>query len=243
MEELRDSMFQFGKPSIKYRLLQSLVDGSRTLCIKVDHGSYDGTLLRILDDQFTALARGERDLPPVHPYKQFVDWNHRADLRNAALRYWTSSLGDYSPAHSLPLQPITDSLKFFPVTTTVDATASQFGVTPSTVFQAAYSVLVSKLCGTTDALVDNLITGRNADVDNPQLLNGTCANFLPFRMRLQDLDESVEQLLQRTQEMFWVTTEHGTVGLGDIYKALGKNRHFYSAKMLYILPLLPFHSL
>ena len=232
MEELRDSIFQFGKPNIKYRLLQSLVDRSRTLCIKVDHGSYDGTLLRILDDQFTALARGERNIPPAHSFKQFVDWTLRPDLRNAALEYWTSSLGDYSPSHSLHLKPITDSLKFFQVTTTVDATAIKFSVTPSTVLQAAYSILVSKLCSTKDILIDNLTTGRNADIDNPQLVNGTCANFLPFRTRLDDSDESVEQLLRRIQEMFWVTTEHGTVGLGDIYKALGKNRNLYSAKLL-----------
>ena len=238
MEELRDSIFQFGKPSIKYRLLQSLVDRSRTLCIKVDHGSYDGTLLRILDDQFTALARCERDIPAVNSYKQFVDWTQRADLRSAALKYWISSLGDYSPAHTLPLQPITDSLKFFEVTTAVDTIATQFGVTPSTVFQTAYSLLVSKLCGTNDALVDNLITGRNADIDNPQLLNGTCANFLPFRTRLQGWDESIEKLLQRTQELFWTTTEQGTVGLADIYKALGKSRHLYSAKLLCVIPFL-----
>ena len=43
----------------------------------------------------------------------------------------------------------------------------------------------------------------------------------------------VKTLLQETQSLFWDTTEHGTVGLGDIYEALGKNRDEYSARMLY----------
>lgn len=43
----------------------------------------------------------------------------------------------------------------------------------------------------------------------------------------------VKTLLQETQSLFWDTTEHGTVGLGDIYEALGKNRDDCSARMLY----------
>jgi aryl carrier-like protein len=230
MEELRDSLFQFGKPNIKYRLLESLVDGSRTLCIKVDHGSYDGTLLRIFDEQFTALARGESNLPAVHDFRQFVNWIHRSD-RKTALQYWKKSLGDYQPAHKLALQPVTDRLKFAEVKASVDATASQWGVTASTVFQAAYSLVAGQLSGTNDVIVDNLLTGRNADVENPQLLNGACANFLPFRQRLQG-SESVHQFLKDTQDLFWDTTEHGTVGLHDIYQALGQDRQVYSSKML-----------
>ncbi|KAI9786517.1 MAG: NRPS [Peltula sp. TS41687] len=231
MEELRDSLFNFGKPNIKYRLLHSLLDGSRTLCIKVDHGSYDGTLLRIFDEQFTAIARGEQDLAPVHSFKQFVDWIHRSD-RNAALQYWVDSLKSYAPVHNLPLQPVTDRLKFAKVNADVDAVASRFGITASTVFQAAYSLVAGRLGGTTDVLVDNLITGRNADVENPQELNGTCANFLPFRSVLQGTD-SIEEYLKNTQNTFWSTTEHGTVGLHDIYGALGRDRQVHSAKLLY----------
>ncbi|KAF7505213.1 hypothetical protein GJ744_001142 [Endocarpon pusillum] len=231
MEELRDSMFQFGKANIKYRLVESLVDGSRTLCIKVDHGSYDGTLLRIFDEQFTALARGESHLPAVHSFRQFVNWIHRSD-RNAALEYWKKSLGDYNPTHKLPLQPVTDRLKFAEVRADVDTIAFRLGVTASTVFQAAYSLVAGQLSSTNDVIVDNLLTGRNADVENPQLINGTCANFLPFRQRLQGSD-SVQQFLKDTQDLFWDTTEHGTVGLHDIYQALGQDRQKYSAKMLY----------
>jgi hypothetical protein len=40
IENLRDGRFTLGKPNIRYRVLHSISDGSRTLCIKVDHGSY-----------------------------------------------------------------------------------------------------------------------------------------------------------------------------------------------------------
>jgi hypothetical protein len=231
MEDLRDSLFTFGKPNIKYRVIHSLTDGSRTLCIKVDHGSYDGTLLRIFDDQFKAIARGDNNIPSVNPFKRFIDWVYGGD-RSEALRYWKASLETYKPGHNLPLQPVADRLKFATVNADVDSIATKFGVTASTVFQAAYSIVAGKLSGTKDVLVDNLLTGRNADVENPQLLNGACANFLPFRSQLSEHDK-IEDFLKDTQARFWDTTEHGTVGLHDVYTALDRDRQVHSAKMLY----------
>jgi hypothetical protein len=231
MKDLRDSLFTFGKPNIKYRILHSLQDGNRTLCIKVDHGSYDGTLLRIFDDQFKAIARGESDIPAVHSFKTFVDWTQTGDHR-LTLEYWKDSLGDYVPAHNLPSQPSANRLKLATVDADVERIASMHGVTASTVFQAAYSVAAGIMAGTSDVLVDNLLTGRNADVENPQLINGTCANFLPFRVKLAK-DISTGQFLKDVQSQFWDTTEHGIVGLEDIYRAMNKDRQVHSAKLLY----------
>lgn len=86
MENLLASTFSFSKPNIKYQLLHSLIDGSRNLCIKVDHRSYDGTLLRIFDDQFTAIAAGQDDTSPVHSFKQYIDWIQTVDQHSEALQ-------------------------------------------------------------------------------------------------------------------------------------------------------------
>lgn len=211
--------------------LHSLTVGLRTLCVKVDHGSYDGTLLRIFDDEFRAIARGDTNLPPVNSFKHFIDWLYSGD-RNKALQYWKSSLNTYRPGHNLPLQPIADRLKFATVHVDVDNIATKFGVTASAVFQAACSIVAAKISGTNDIIFDNLLTGRNADVENPQLLNETCANFLAFRSQLSE-SVSIEQFLKDTQARFWETTEHGTVGLHDIYTVLGRDRQLHAAKMLY----------
>jgi len=230
VQELRNSFFPFGTPNVKYTLLRSSVDGSRTLCIKVDHGNYDGTLLRILDEQFIAIARGQTP-PALHSFRHFVDFVYRAD-RDDALGFWAAALRDYEPVSNLiPLHPITNCTKFITVQASVDEIAAHFNVTPSTVFQVAYALLLSHLFGTSDVLLDNLVTGRTADIENAQLINGTCANFLPFRTRMEEHD-TLARLLKDTQNNFWKTTEHGTVGLNDIYAHLGKDRQNYSAKAL-----------
>ena len=228
--KIRDGFFELGKPYIKYQLLVSAADGSRSLCIKVDHGSYDGTLLRIFDDQFTAMAQG-LPIPKPTEFKTFVDWNQRAN-RTQTLDFWTKLLQGREPCRPLGVRPQASGTLFSVVDDRVNAVASQAGVTASIVFQAAYTLLLGHLESSQDVLYDNLLTGRNADVDNPQLINGTCANFLPYRSRFDD-HTTVEELLKETQSLFWNTTEHGTVGLGDIYKAADMERDVYSAKMLF----------
>ena len=156
MEELRDDVFGFGKPAVKYRLFKSMTDQSRSLCIKLDHASYDGTLLRIFDDQFTAIARGSHTLDPPTDFKTFIDWNYRSD-RDEALSYWTQLLHDYQPIRSLPTHRTQNGgLKFATVSCDVNTLASHFGLTASTIFQASYSILIGRLCGVNDVLFDNV---------------------------------------------------------------------------------------
>lgn len=241
IEEFRDSLFAFGSPHVKYRLLKSVNDGSGTLCVKIDHGSYDGTLLRIFDEQFKAIARGQKDLPAVHPFKNFVNHASRAD-REAALDYWSEEVSTYEPEHKLPARPITDHTKVVPIGANVEATATHFNVTPSTIFQVAYTLLLSHLFESKDVLLDNLVTGRTAEMENSQLINGTLATFLPFHTKLSESCK-IGDLMKGTQANFWKTTEHGTVGLNDIYKHIGKDRDTYGAKALYGAPFftLSFH--
>jgi hypothetical protein len=228
---LRDARFKFGMPNISYLLLRSKSDGSRTLSIKIDHGSYDGTLLRIFDTQFLAISRGDKILPQVEPFKHYIDWLHEED-RATDLNFWKSELDSYEPATGLPLKPVSDRLKFAAIEADIDAITEVFSVTPQTIFQAAYAVVAGQLTETSDVLVNNLITGRNAGVENPQLLNGTCANFLPFRTRLHSSTKT-SAFLTDTQTAFWDSTEHGTVGITEIYNALSRDRDVHSAKLLF----------
>ncbi|KAI1368161.1 hypothetical protein F5Y08DRAFT_10285 [Xylaria arbuscula] len=231
--ELRFGRFEFGKPAVQYLVLHSHTDQSRTLCIKVDHGSYDGTLLRIFDDQFKAFVN-DSPAPSIYPFKHYVDWLHHED-RTEHLSYWTSLLDTYQPpaARDLPLDPVSDRLKFSILDIDVDSIAERLGVTASTMFQAAYAIVAGRMLSTSDVLVDNLITGRNAGVDDPQLLNGTCANFLPFRTRLDDASTSLTAFLKDCQGQFWESTENGAVGLSDIYTGLGRDRQVHSSKLLF----------
>ncbi|MGG6495288.1 UNVERIFIED_CONTAM: hypothetical protein NY603_20420, partial [Bacteroidetes bacterium 56_B9] len=91
IDDLRKSDFAVGKAMIAYKLLVHSSTGRLSLCIKVSHGSYDGTLLRIFDEQFTALARNDPVLSDVNPFRNYIEWVTQQD-RNKSLGYWKQLL-------------------------------------------------------------------------------------------------------------------------------------------------------
>ncbi|KAI3336418.1 putative nonribosomal peptide synthase [Xylariaceae sp. AK1471] len=228
-----ETRFDPAKPFVRYTFLVNEEDGTRHLLVKLDHASYDGTLLHIFDDQFKAL---DKNLPiPRHtPFKQFIS-HVVATPKQPQLDYWVRLLENQQ--FSFPSKLINPKLSKLEtaqisISMGVDNLASSNGVTTPIVFQTAYSLLLAKLSGTRDVIYDNLITGRNVPIDNPQLIDGNCANFLPFYSHVAG-DKSIEGLLKETQDAFWASTENGLVSLGEIYDALGLERSTSAAKCLF----------
>ncbi|KAF2219372.1 hypothetical protein BDZ85DRAFT_206290 [Elsinoe ampelina] len=226
-----DGLFQLGRPFVRYLVIVNK-DKSMDLVIKLDHAMYDGTLLRIFDEQFCALRDGQA-LPQIVEFRDFLRHCRQAD-RQAMLTFWKDMLQDskfdYPSQLSNPHATGVTSLK---IDLPVQAYASSTATTPGTVFQAAYTILLSDLSASSDVLYDYLLTGRNVDMDNPQTINGTCANFLPFRV-VVDKNMPVAELLRKTQSLFWKVTENGLVSLGDIHDAMGADRDEAGAKTLFL---------
>ncbi|KAK4670006.1 NRPS protein [Podospora pseudopauciseta] len=214
-----DQRFSVGRPFVRYLVLR-YPDGTMDLVTKLDHAMYDGTLLRIFDDQFAALRDGHP--MPVSPtsFKTFAEYTNLPSLREPMLNFWKSTLSGNRfsfPAH-IP-DPKVSGVVVAKTGLPVNAYAQSAGVTASIVFQAAYTLLLARLSKSSspDVTYDYLLTGRNVDLDDPQLIPGTCANFLPFRAQM-DNSTGVQTLLKETQSGFWAMTENGSVSLGDIYK-------------------------
>ncbi|EAQ82934.1 hypothetical protein CHGG_10752 [Chaetomium globosum CBS 148.51] len=234
-----DQRFAIGRPFVRYLVLR-YPDGTMDLATKLDHAMYDGTLLRIFDDQFTALRDGQPMPVSPTPFRTFVEYTNQPELRDPMLNFWKTALANNTftfPSHIA--HPKVSAVALARTAIPVNAYARTAGVTASIVFQAAYSLLLAKLSNapTADVTYDYLLTGRNVDLDDPQLINGTCANFLPFRSRIGGGgDGSVQTLLKDTQSGFWAMTENGSVALGDIYgkQGLGVDRATHAAKTLFL---------
>lgn len=223
--------FALGKPFVRYLVLQ-YPDGTMDLCTKLDHAMYDGTLLRIFDDQFTALRDG-LPLPKATLFKTFIEHIQQSD-QTRILSFWKSQLQGTSFSYPSHIQnPRVREVIVANFPDPLDTFSRSSGVTPSIVFQTAYTILLSLLSTSKDLLYDYLLTGRNVSMDNPQLINGTCANFLPFRSRL-DPSQPIVSFLKETQSTFWQITENGLVSLADIYNALSVDRAKHAAKTLFL---------
>ncbi|EAW21021.1 putative nonribosomal peptide synthase [Aspergillus fischeri NRRL 181] len=224
--------FDPAKPFVRYTLLEDS-QGTRHLVINLHHSSYDGTLLHIFDDQFQALNQNQPIQQPT-PFKDFITHFLRTP-KQPQLDYWTRLLQNhYFDFPSTVTEPKLSSTEVAKIDASlgINDLASSTGVTAPIVFQTAYSLLLAHLSGARDVIYDNLVTGRNVALDNPQLINGNCANFLPYLSYVAD-DMPIETLLRSTQADFWASTENGLVSLGEIYEALGRDRSTAAAKCLF----------
>ena len=219
LKKVWQSRFPAGQPFLNYTILR-MIDGSCEIVIKMDHGLYDGTLLRVFDDHFRAFHQGD-PVPEFTPFRQFASHIWSSD-RKRSLQFWTEP--DQRPTdfrYPNTRNPTITKTKILLIDLPVDAFAASVGQTPSVVFQAAFQIWLAVRSGRADVSFDYLYTGRNVDLANPQSINGTCANFLPLRSHV-NLERPVKEYLSDTNMSFWKATENGNVNLEEIYRACGQ---------------------
>lgn len=231
IEEIWNEHFVFGRPFIRYALLQG-PDQKREIVIKMDHGVYDGTLFRIFDDQFSIIQRGE-PIPPHPEFKEFASHIWQSE-KTDSLDFWKDSLKECTFRYLETSDPVITKSELEITETSLDTYANACKVTPSIIFQTAFQLWLARLTASDDICFDYLLSGRNVELPNPQLINGTLANFLPFRSKLVGGDTSIKEYLKVTQDFFWAATEHGNVGLESIYHAADRSRTEYGNRVLFL---------
>ena len=216
LERVWQSRFRSGEPYLMYSIMH-WPNGKRELTVKMDHGLYDGTLLRIFDAHFKAYQNNED--PISTPFRDFT--THMASSNKPrSLNYWTEDAR--KPTSFQYPRTVNPSITATLISTNTLDLAS-LNQTPSIIFQAAYQIFLARRSRSTDVTFDYLYTGRNVDLPSPQSINGNCANFLPLRAQL-DPARSLKDYLAETNTSFWRATEHSNVGLQDIYRAAGLSR-------------------
>ncbi|CVL02586.1 non-ribosomal peptide synthetase [Fusarium mangiferae] len=239
LEDFWRTRFEFGRPFIKYAIITH-GDSSWDLVIKMDHAVYDGTLLRVFDQHFENILQG-KPLPPRIEFRDFTQHVFEQD-KAKALEYWKEKFTHAGQSSQVlkgqdlgaVIEPrITASFKLKMDTRGIDQMARNYGVTPSIIFQAAFTLWLARATQSNHVRYDYLLSGRNVALPDPQSINGTLANFLPIWTGTNST-EKVSDLLTRLQEDFWAVTENGLVGLDDIYQKLDVSREAHGNKVLFL---------
>ncbi|KAJ5250086.1 hypothetical protein N7489_000496 [Penicillium chrysogenum] len=214
--------FTFGNPFIRYTVLR-YPNGEHQIVTKLDHGLYDGTLLRVFDAHFQAYQRGE-EVEKFTSFKEFAFHIWQINQTRPTLDFWTQS--DKRPItfnYPNATEPCINASVVHIIHLDFETFSRSSGVTVSTLFQSIFQIWLARRSGQTSIAFDYLYTGRNVDLPDPQGINGTCANFLPMRSEV-DAQTPVQEYLLRTQDDFWQYTENNTVGIDDICQACGVPR-------------------
>ncbi len=110
------------------------------------------------------------------------------------------------------------------------------GITPTTVFQTAWGVLLARLTGRRDVVFGCPVSGRPADVPGVERMIGQLGGTIPVRVRFDAADTAVT-VLDRVHDESVRLTEHHHAGLPDIQRAAGVGDLFDTMLVMENFPL------
>ncbi|MBM7458205.1 non-ribosomal peptide synthetase [Rhodococcus coprophilus] len=222
-------------PLVRFCLLQLPGDRSR-LVFTAHHLVLDGWSTPLLVQELFQIYAAGGDasaLPRPVPFTDYLAWLDRQDGA-AALEVWREALSGVdeptlvAPAGSSMRAELPDE-----VTISVPGTLSERilsasrarGVTVNTVVQTAWGLLLASLTGRADVVFGAIVSGRVPEVPGVESMIGLFINTVPVRVRTS-ADESVAELLSRTQSEQNRLMDHQYVGLADVQRAVGVGELF-----------------
>nr|WP_051915528.1 non-ribosomal peptide synthetase [Streptomyces aureocirculatus] len=243
-EELRrflaaDSTTYFdpAAPPLLRLSLVKLSEDRWELVLAVHHVLIDGWSLPVLMRELPLLYAAEGDaaaLEGTTGYRDFLAWLTRQD-QDAAARAWAAELaGVEEPTLLAPGTPVDGhsagvgliDVPLPPETArALSRSAAEWGVTPSTLLQGAWAVLLAGLTGREDVVFGTTVSGRPPQIPGVDAMVGLFINTLPVRVGCAPA-RTLREVLTGLQERQAALLDHHHHGLLDIQQALGLNTLF-----------------
>jgi natural product biosynthesis luciferase-like monooxygenase protein len=165
------------------------------------HAALDGRsfpiVLNELFNRYDAQRAGAGiDLPQASPYSDYITWLETLDLSKAE-RFWREYLSGFAVANQVPaLDPVgstesgrdEDEIIFSSETTVaLRKLAAREGITPNTIVQGAWALILSRYTASNDVVFGATRAGRSFAPDGGNMV-GTFINTLPVRIRVDASD-------------------------------------------------------
>jgi len=189
----RRSEFNVNKAPLSEWTLVRLDAGRARLIWNYHHLILDGWSVFLLLNA-TLREYAGLPVPPAPPYRSFIEWVQRQDLA-AAKAFWQTELQGYEPravfqAARQQVSEASDIRHVLPVaqTTALKEVARKYRVSLSTVFQAAWAVVLGRWSGSDDIAFGLTVSGRPEDLPHADEIAGMFINTVPLRVSIADCD-------------------------------------------------------
>jgi hypothetical protein len=192
-----------------------------------------GVIYRELIQSYRALCQGqEPHLPPVAPFRRYIDWLRRFD-REKARNYWAHYTAGYDRTATFPKSQTegvhheiceTDLVLEATVTAGLKRLAVRHRVTLNTVVQCLWGLLLCRHNDIDDVIFGAVVSGRPSDLDGVEDMVGVFINTLPVRIRY-DGGQTFAELLKASQQAALESQPHDHLSLAEIQalSPLGRN--------------------
>jgi len=144
-------------------------------------------------------------LEPVRPYRDYLDWLGKQSFEEAE-QFWRNNLAGFrEPTPLVTELPASDTtgkrylehtVQFSAeATNALQSAARRLQVTPNTLLQGAWALLLAQRSGGTDVVFGAAFSGRPADLQAVESIVGPFVNTLPVRVTVSQ-DANIGDLLQ-----------------------------------------------
>ncbi|CAG7931892.1 unnamed protein product [Penicillium olsonii] len=197
--------------------------------VHIHHALYDGWSWQLMLQDLHNILSG--DQPSTRPsYAVVTNFFIEQSLNKASTdstTYWHDQLQGSTPTsfpifHGNAVKPTTSH-----TTRVLQTPISRLGdvshdlrVSRQTIFQAAFTYILSTYLGTSDITFGTVFSGRTLPLKGIETILGPCIRTIPTRMDIAKM-QNVSDLLLAIQNMNHQSLEHGSLPLQDIKRASG----------------------
>ncbi|WCM63688.1 amino acid adenylation domain-containing protein [Paenibacillus polymyxa] len=168
-----------------------------------------GVIMKEWMDYYRFISQGHSlELPDSIPYGQYIQWLEKQSL-DEAKNYWKNYLSDYDQQAIVPSDQgkketgyLLGELKFSlseSETEKLKTVADRYGVTMSSLFLAAWGLVLGWYNQTNDVVFGNVVSGRPTEIAGVERMVGLFINTIPIRVKMHET-ETFSQLMKRVQQ-------------------------------------------
>lgn len=207
---------------------------SRRLLWSFHHIIMDGWCVAVILEElltvYAALRKGDLpDLEPPVPFSRYIHWLEQQD-KVAGKAFWAGYLEGYchrpclpqsnSPGHGEPYLHRECLIHLDEATSrALVELAAKNRVTPNTLFQTLWGILLQKYGNTDDVVFGTVVSGRPPQIPGIERMVGIFINTLPVRVNASG-SQTVVSLMQQVQDRAVACKPYEYVPLAEIQAAL-----------------------
>jgi len=210
-EKDRAKGFNLSKDLLTRIALFKTAEAQYRLVWSSHHILMDGWCLGILFNDFAqvygALRKGQSlKMESVFPYSRYIRWLEKQD-RDEGLKYWKQYLAGIEESTLLPGYGAARRISRYrqeeyeleidtPLTSGIDRMARETRVTPNTIFQVFWGLLLQRYNNSRDVVFGVVVSGRPPELEGVEQMVGLFANTIPVRIKTGDSIDFAQLLHQ-----------------------------------------------
>ncbi|TPX25759.1 Non-ribosomal peptide synthetase nps1 [Coccidioides immitis] len=206
-----ETTMPLGSSFVKF-LFVRCTDGRGCLILRISHAQYDEICLPVLLRQLSALYE-RKVVPKALPFSSYVQHVVKENILQS-IQYWRELLKGSSLTVLRPETPLESKIPAA-VYKTFDISARPKDITVATIPTAAWALCLAKRLSLRDVTFGEVVSGRNIDFPNSDIVMGPCWQYIPVRVKFED-KWTGRDLLDFVQHQHIASTRFEGIGLTEI---------------------------